>query len=125
MASTTTRNGVPETVPRQGGRPLRLAVIGAGSCSDATGRLAFDVGKEIGRRGAVLLCGGRGGVMERAAAGARAAGGTTVGILPGSSTEESPPNDSIDLPIFTGLGQARNMVLVLSAHAAIASAMVG
>lgn len=58
--------------------------------------------------------------MERAAAGARDAGGQTIGILPGRSAAESPPNDSIELPIFTGLGQARNQVLVLSAQAVIA-----
>jgi uncharacterized protein (TIGR00725 family) len=58
--------------------------------------------------------------MERAAAGARASGGTTIGIMPGCSSAESPPNDSIELPIFTGLGQARNQVLVLSADVVIA-----
>lgn len=58
--------------------------------------------------------------MEHSAAGARAAGGSTVGILPGTGPGSSPPNTSIDLPVFTGLGQARNVVLVLSAHAVIA-----
>jgi uncharacterized protein (TIGR00725 family) len=58
--------------------------------------------------------------MERAAAGASASGGKSVGILPGRSASESPPNSSIDLPIFTGLGQARNQVLVLSADAVVA-----
>lgn len=99
---------------------LRLAVIGAGTCDARLDTLAYDVGREVARRGALLLCGGRGGVMERAASGARDAGGRTVGILPGRSPRESPPNASIDLPIFTGLGQARNQVLVLSAHAVIA-----
>jgi uncharacterized protein (TIGR00725 family) len=58
--------------------------------------------------------------MERAAAGARASGGRTIGIMPGRSFDESPPNDSIELPIFTGLGQARNQVLVLSADVVVA-----
>jgi len=58
--------------------------------------------------------------MERAASGALAAGGQTVGILPGTSEKESPPNPSIQIPIFTGLGQARNLVLVLSGQAVIA-----
>ncbi len=101
-------------------KPLTIAVIGGGSCDDTGGSLAYEVGQEIARRNAILLCGGRGGVMEKAAAGARDAGGKTVGILPGRSAFDSPPNDSIDLPIFTGLGQARNQVLVLSAQAVIA-----
>jgi uncharacterized protein (TIGR00725 family) len=58
--------------------------------------------------------------MEQAAAGAKAAGGLTIGILPGRNAEESPPNAYIDLPIFTGMGQARNQILVLSAAAVIA-----
>ena len=67
-----------------------------------------------------MLCGGRGGVMERVASGSRDGGGETVGILPGRSAADSAPNKSIDLAIFTGLGQARNQVLVLSAKAVIA-----
>jgi uncharacterized protein (TIGR00725 family) len=74
----------------------------------------------MARRGCVLLCGGRGGIMERAAAGAKDGGGRTVGVLPGRSARESPPNESIELPLFTGLGQARNLVLVLSSQAIIA-----
>jgi uncharacterized protein (TIGR00725 family) len=58
--------------------------------------------------------------MERAAAGARDAGGRTVGVLPGRSARESPPNEGIELPLFTGLGQARNLILVLSSQAIIA-----
>ena len=99
---------------------LTIAVVGAGSCDDDLARLAYEVGPEIARQDAILLGGGRGGVMERAASGARDGGGRTIGILPGRSAEESPPNRSIELPIFTGLGQARNQVLVLSAHAVIA-----
>ena len=57
--------------------------------------------------------------MSAAAEGARAAAGRTVGILPGSSSHETPPNPHIELPIYTGLGQARNQVLVLSADAVI------
>ncbi len=99
---------------------LTIAVVGAGFCDDALARLAYEVGQEIARQDAILLCGGRGGVMERAASGARDIGGRTIGILPGRSAAESPPNASIELPIFTGLGQARNQVLVLSANAVIA-----
>ena len=98
---------------------LRIAVIGGGSCDDRCRRLAFETGQEIGRRG-VLLCGGRGGVMAAAAEGARSVGGLTVGILPGANEAASPPNPHIQLPIYTGLGQARNQVIVLSADAIVA-----
>lgn len=97
----------------------RIAVIGGGTCDERCRRLAFETGREIGRRG-VLLCGGRGGVMAAAAEGARSVGGLTVGILPGANRAESPPSPHIQLPIYTGLGQARNQVIVLSADAAIA-----
>ena len=98
---------------------LRIAVIGGATCDERRRRLAFETGREIGRR-AVLLCGGRGGVMAAAAEGARSVGGLTVGILPGGGAAESPPNPHIQVPIYTGLGQARNQVIVLSAHAIVA-----
>ena len=98
---------------------LSLAVIGGAVCTPAQTRLALETGGEIARAGAVLLCGGRSGVMEAAARGAREAGGLTVGILPGECASSSPPNQYIELPIFTGVGQARNLVLVLSAAAVI------
>ncbi len=58
--------------------------------------------------------------MEAAASGARSEGGSTVGILPGSDATQSTPNPAIDLAVYTGMGQARNVVLVLSADALIA-----
>jgi uncharacterized protein (TIGR00725 family) len=97
----------------------RIAVIGSGACDETCRHLAYETGRQIGRRG-VLLCGGRGGVMAAAAAGARSVGGLTVGILPGGDASETPPNAHIQLPIFTGLGQARNQVIVLSAQAIVA-----
>ncbi len=98
----------------------QIAVAGGAICDDTTAAKAFAVGRELARGGAVLLCGGGGGVMAHAAAGAREAGGTTVGILPGRGADESPPNDALDLVLYTGLGQARNLVLVLSAAAVVA-----
>jgi uncharacterized protein (TIGR00725 family) len=98
---------------------LQLGVIGAGASDDRLDRLAWRTGEMIARNRAVLLCGGRGGVMAAAAAGAREAGGHTVGILPGAGPAESPPNPSIELSVYTGMGQARNLVLVLSAAAVI------
>ncbi|MFQ5348982.1 MAG: TIGR00725 family protein [Thermoanaerobaculia bacterium] len=98
---------------------LRIAVIGSGRCDERCRRLAFEVGREIGGRG-VLLCGGGGGVMEAAAEGARSVDGPTVGIMPGVNEADSPPNRHIQLPIYTGIGQARNQVIVLSANAVVA-----
>ena len=95
-----------------------LAVIGSATCSAAETALAEEVGREVARRGAVLVCGGRGGVMEAACRGARTAGGLTVGILPGIDRREA--NPYVDVPIATGLGEARNAIVVRTADAVIA-----
>jgi uncharacterized protein (TIGR00725 family) len=95
-----------------------LAVIGSASCDEEVASLARAVGKEIARQGAVLVCGGRGGVMEAACEGAKDAGGTTVGILPGRDRREA--NPYVDLPIATGLGEARNAIVVGTADAVVA-----
>ncbi len=95
-----------------------VAVIGSATSSPALARMAEAVGREIARQGHVLVCGGRGGVMEAACRGARAAGGLSVGILPGA--DRSDANPYVDIPIATGLGEARNAVLVRTADAVIA-----
>jgi uncharacterized protein (TIGR00725 family) len=95
-----------------------VAVVGSATCSEQIAALAESVGREIARRGAVLVCGGRGGVMAAACRGARAAGGTTVGILPGASRDEA--NPYVEFPIATGLGEARNAIVVRTADAVIA-----
>lgn len=95
-----------------------LAVIGAGDAPRAICKLAFEVGREIARRGAVLVNGGRTGVMEWAAAGARKARGHTIGILPGY--DRNAANRHIEFAIATGIGEARNAVIVASADAVIA-----
>jgi hypothetical protein len=99
--------------------PRRLSVIGGAVCSPHQRQVALEIGREIARRGCILLCGGRTGVMEAAAEGATSEGGLAVGVLPGANSADSPPNRHIALPIFTGLGQARNQVLVLSGEAVI------
>ena len=99
---------------------LQIAVVGAAACDELTASLAREVGVEVARAGAVLVCGGRGGVMAAAAAGAKSERGTTIGVLPGVDEAASPPNDDLDIVLFTGLHQARNQVLVLSAAAVIA-----
>ncbi|MDE4908060.1 TIGR00725 family protein [Methanogenium marinum] len=97
--------------------PLQIAVIGAASCDDETGRVAEDTGRLIARAGATLICGGRGGVMEAACRGAVGAGGVTVGILPGDVCEANP---FCTVTIPTGLGIARNAVVVSAAGGVIA-----
>jgi uncharacterized protein (TIGR00725 family) len=97
---------------------LRIAVCGAGVASDAEQRLAEDVGRILARRGAVLLCGGLGGVMEAACRGAAAEGGLTVGVLPGRDGRAA--NPYVALPLPTGMGEMRNALLVRFADAVIA-----
>ena len=94
--------------------------MGPGTCPPDLYALAREVGYLIARRGAILICGGRGGVMEASARGAREGNGITVGILPGESAAEA--NPYIDIPIVTGLGNARNAVNVLTSQAIIAIA---
>ena len=98
--------------------PFHIGVIGAGSCTDAIYNLSRDVGFEIGRRGWSLVCGGLGGVMEGAAKGCIEAGGASIGILPGSDKESA--NPYIQVPIPTGLGHARNLLIIRASDILIA-----
>ena len=102
-------------------RPI-IGVMGASACGPSIRELAFDVGARIAERGAILLCGGLSGVMEAAARGAKQRGGLTLGILPGRGPDDCPPNSYIDIPIYTGMGDARNVVNILSSDALIAVA---
>jgi uncharacterized protein (TIGR00725 family) len=97
-----------------------IGVMGPAACDPATAELARAVGRGIAERGAVLLCGGRGGVMEAAAQGARGAGGLTIGVMPGEDARQSTPNAFIEVALFTGLGEARNWVNVCASDAIIA-----
>jgi uncharacterized protein (TIGR00725 family) len=97
-----------------------ISVIGAGSCDKETYGIAEAVGRLIAQKGAILVTGGLGGVMEAASRGAKGAGGTTVGILPGFDKEDA--NPFIDIPLITGLSHARNIIVVRSADAVIAVA---
>jgi len=96
----------------------RIGVIGSAFCSDEIMKLSEEVGKEIAKRKGVLICGGLTGVMEGAARGAKKAGGLTIGILPGSNDYEA--NPFIDVPIVTGFGIARNVVVVRTSEVIIA-----
>jgi uncharacterized protein (TIGR00725 family) len=101
-------------------RKIRIGVMGSGDCDPVTAETAERVGRGLAKNGAVLICGGGGGVMEAAARGASNAGGLVVGILP--SDDEATANDWIELPIVTGMGNARNAINVLSSHVVIAIA---
>ena len=98
---------------------VHIAVAGAGEAvTPELARLAEEVGRLLAQRGAVLVCGGLGGVMEAAARGAREAGGTTIGILPGESTGDA--NPWIEHAVATGIGHARNLAVAASGDALIA-----
>jgi uncharacterized protein (TIGR00725 family) len=95
-----------------------VAVVGDGRCSAEVAALAEATGRELAQRGAVVVCGGLGGVMEAACRGAKAAGGLTIGILPGTLRRDA--NRYVDIPIVTGMGEARNVLVVQSAQVVIA-----
>lgn len=95
-----------------------VAVIGAGQAQDELLSLARQVGRLLAQAGAVLVCGGLGGVMAAAAQGAREAGGVSIGILPGPDRAEANPHLTYSIP--TNLGHARNMVIAHAADALIA-----
>ncbi len=98
--------------------PLRIAVCGTGQPDAALAAMAEEVGLRLARSRAVVLCGGLGGVMEAVCRGARQADGLTIGLLP--SKDARTANPYVVLPIMTGMGEARNVILVNSAEAVIA-----
>jgi uncharacterized protein (TIGR00725 family) len=95
-----------------------VAVCGESDPQTSLADLASALGRGIAERGAVLICGGLTGVMEHAARGARAAGGLTIGLLPGDDPDAA--NEYIDVAIATGLGHARNAVLARTADGVVA-----
>jgi uncharacterized protein (TIGR00725 family) len=99
-------------------QPVYIAVIGGSDIGPETARLAREVGREVAARGAVLLCGGLGGVMAAAAQGAQEAGGVSLGILPDGDRRRA--NPYLTYAIATNLGHARNVLIAHSADALIA-----
>ncbi|MEK7274292.1 MAG: TIGR00725 family protein [Candidatus Desantisbacteria bacterium] len=97
---------------------LQIGIIGDSSPSIDGRRLAFEVGEKIAEAGCIMVCGGLGGVMEEACRGAKSAGGITVGILPG--VDRGYANPYVDIVIATGLGEARNVLVVKSCLSVIA-----
>jgi uncharacterized protein (TIGR00725 family) len=101
-------------------RPRQISVIGSGSCEPGSepAKVAEEVGRRLAEAGAVLVCGGMGGVMEAASRGATEAGGTVIGIVPSDSIEHANPHCTH--VIATGIGHARNLAVVASGEAVIA-----
>lgn len=97
-----------------------ISVIGGDAAGPEAIETAEAVGRELAKRGVTLVCGGRGGVMEAACRGARTEQGHTIGIMPGRDAAESPPNEFVEFAVYTGLGYARNVMVVLSGEAIIA-----
>ncbi len=97
-----------------------IAVIGPDPCDAAVGERCERVGRLLAEAGAVLVCGGLGGSMERAARGAFQAGGLTLGILPGTSRAAENPYLTLSVP--TGMGEMRNALNVRASDAVIAVA---
>src|SRR4051812_14239758 len=95
-----------------------IAVVGPGRADAREAALAEEAGAEIAGAGAVLVCGGLGGVMEAACRGARSRGGMTVGLLPGLDRGEA--NGWVQVAVPTGLGEARNALIVRAADAIVA-----
>lgn len=95
-----------------------IGVIGGGQCTPEIETIAEEVGFLIAQRGAILICGGMSGVMEAACRGAKKSKGMTIGVLPGNRKTDA--NPYIDIPIVTGMADARNIIIVRSADAVIA-----
>lgn len=98
---------------------MRVSVIGGGTCTDEEEYdQAREVGERLGRRGHAVVCGGRDGVMEAACEGAKSEDGDTIGIVATERREDA--NDYVDTAIATGMGHARNTLVVMNGDAVIA-----
>lgn len=95
-----------------------VAVVGPGAATEEQERLAEVIGRGLAERGAILVCGGLGGVMAAACRGASSAGGTSVGVLPGNDRRAA--NEWVDVTLPTGLGELRNGLVVRAADVVIA-----
>lgn len=99
-------------------RAVQIAVVGAGEAEATLLSVAEEVGRGLAQAGAVTVCGGLGGVMEAACRGATAAGGLTIGLLPG--VERGAANSFVDVALPTGLGEGRNVLVTRAGEAVIA-----
>lgn len=101
-----------------GGDEMRVSVIGGSTVTDAEYATARDLGTELAERGHTVVCGGLGGVMEAVCRGASEAGGETIGLLPSDRLGDA--NPYVTTPIATGLGHARNALVVMNGAAVVA-----
>lgn len=99
---------------------MQIAVIGGNAAPPEIVQLSERVGVLLAQAGATVVCGGGEGVMLGVCRGARKAGGHTIGILPGHSAAETPPNEFVEFIVYSGLGYARNSLVALSGEAVIA-----
>ena len=100
-----------------------ISVIGSSKpLYDEHVELAENVGKELAKRGVMVVCGGLNGIMEAVCRGAKSEGGTTIGILPGRDTKDA--NSYVDIPIVTTMGFSRNVIVVNTGEAVIAAATI-
>ena len=97
---------------------MMISVVGGDAAPPEVLAQAEALGRELAQRGCTVVCGGRGGVMEAACRGARAEGGHTIGILPG--TDRHDMNPYVEFPVITGMGYARHVIVALSGEAVIA-----
>ena len=97
---------------------MYIGVIGGQMCSEEEGRMAYELGGLLARGGAIIVCGGLGGVMDAACRGAKEEGGVTIGVLPGPFRGDA--NPYVDYCIATDMGQARNAIIVRTADAVVA-----
>jgi uncharacterized protein (TIGR00725 family) len=97
--------------------PLRVSIVGGGQASDEELQMAESLGEAIGRAGGVVVTGGLGGVMEAASRGCYRSGGTVIGILPGRDPSDA--NRWVALPLATGMGEARNALVVRAGEAVV------
>jgi len=99
-------------------KKVYVGVIGERICNDESSRVALEIGELIAKENWVLICGGRGGIMEKACYGAVKNGGVTIGILPGDSRDEG--NPFLTYSIVTGLGETRNSIVVRNSDVIVA-----
>ncbi|MDS0292664.1 TIGR00725 family protein [Halogeometricum luteum] len=97
---------------------MRISIIGGGTVGEEARETAVAAGRIVAQRGHTVVCGGLGGVMEAACRGAKEAGGDTVGILP--TERRADANDYVDIAVATGLGHARNGLVVMNGDGVIA-----
>jgi uncharacterized protein (TIGR00725 family) len=98
--------------------PITIGVIGGNQADEENWQLAYEIGSLIATRGAAMVCGGLGGIMEAASKGAHENNGFVIGILPG--TDKSQANQYVDIVIPTGLGASRNVLVVQASDVLIA-----